>query len=296
MALFICRTDAGRPLKHNAIIRLPVVICSPKMNLLKKIALVVALIFSANLSFAWSADGHHMVAEIAMQYLSPTAKEAVLKILRKTTPEEAATWMDDMRSNAYYAYMSHWHYVDIPKDSAYVKGQGDNLIAAINTAFNELKGNKADKAKRKEDVMILFHLIGDMSQPLHTGYPEDKGGNDVQVTFEGGGDNLHHVWDDDIIQAEHITIDTCLKAAASLSPQEIKNIMGGNFMSWMLDSRAHLTEVYMFTGHKLDEEYSKRNKALVIHQLIAGGLRLARTLETLFGPVAIPAGNSNSGQ
>ena len=254
---------------------------------MKKLILALALLFcAAPRCLAWGADGHRMVAEVAMHYLSPGTKEAVMKVLRKTTPEEASTWMDEMRSNNFYGYMRHWHYVDIAKDSQYVAGQGDNLIAALNTAYNEIKAGKVSKDKRKEDLMIIFHLIGDMAQPLHTGYPEDKGGNDVEVSYEGGGTNLHHVWDDDIIASEHITIDSCLQYAATLSQDDKKHFISGNFVAWMYDSRSHLPEAYDFPGHKIDEAYAKKNKVLVERQIVAGGLRLARVLETLFGTPA----------
>ena len=260
---------------------------------MKKLLLAATLLLLAtHRCLAWGADGHHMVAEIAMHYLSPGTREAVLKVLRKTTPDEAATWMDDMRSNSFYSYMSHWHYVDIPKDSQYVAGQGDNLIAALNTAFNEIKVGKVGKDKRKEDLMIIFHLIGDMAQPLHTGYTDDRGGNDVQVSYEGGGTNLHHVWDNDIIASEHITIDSCLQYAAAMPQEEKKRLISGNFVAWMYDSRSHLGEAYAFTGHKIDELYAQKNKLLVEHQLVAGGLRLARVLETLFGAAATGSGQS----
>lgn len=233
--------------------------------------------------FAWGRDGHHMVAEIAMHYLSETAKQNVLQVLGRTSPDDAGTWMDDMRSTPYYDYMKHWHYVDIPKDSSYTRGQGDNLIAALNQAFNDLKANRLTKEKKKEAVMILFHLMGDMHQPLHTGYPEDKGGNTVQVNYGGGGTNLHHVWDDDIIESQKITTEDCLALGSKLTDDELKAIRSGNFVSWMNDSRSHLPEVYDFDGHKLTDAYMEKNKALVEHQLLDGGIRLAKILEILFG-------------
>ena len=77
--------------------------------------------------------------------------------------------------------------------------------------------------------MIIFHLIGDMHQPLHTGYPEDKGGNTIQLTFKGGGTNLHHLWDSDLIEAEDITTEKCLELGKTLTADEIKAICAGNF-------------------------------------------------------------------
>ncbi|XZF16625.1 S1/P1 nuclease [Chitinophagaceae bacterium MMS25-I14] len=246
-------------------------------------AAVCCLLFYSRISYGWSADGHHITAEIAMHYLNDTARQNVLKILGKTTPDEAATWMDDVRSNSYYDFMKHWHYVDIPKDDSF-HNNGDNIIAALNQAFNDLKNNRLDsKAKRKEAVMMLFHLMGDLHQPLHTGYPGDKGGNDVQISYHMGGTNLHHVWDDDIIGTQKITADTCIALGDKLSPEQRKALSSGSFVKWMYESRSYLPQVYDFKGNKLNDEYMEKNKELVEHQLLAGGLRLARILNILFG-------------
>ena len=255
---------------------------------------VVCAALSWQHAYAWGREGHQMVAEIAMHYLSAAAKENVQHILGKTSPADAGTWMDDMRSTPYYEFMNHWHYVDIPKGETYKPGQGDNLIAALNTAFNDLKGGKLNREKRKEDVMILFHLIGDMHQPLHDGYPDDKGGNTVQVNYGGGGTNLHHIWDDDIIESQKITLDSCLTLGTKLSPDDIKSICAGNFLAWMNDSRSHLAEVYDFTGHKLSEAYMQKNAPLVERQLLIAGIRLAKVLEVLFGK-GIPTAATETG-
>ena len=51
----------------------------------------------------------------------------------------------------------------------------------------------------KTDLFYLFHLVGDLHQPLHTGYPDDKGGNliDVSYLYKSYHTNLHTVWDDE---------------------------------------------------------------------------------------------------
>jgi hypothetical protein len=48
-----------------------------------------------------------------------------------------------------------------------------------------------------EAVMFLFHFFGDLHMPLHV---EDycRGGNDVEVHFDGHKDNLHSIWDTDM--------------------------------------------------------------------------------------------------
>jgi hypothetical protein len=48
--------------------------------------------------------------------------------------------------------------------------------------------------------MYLIHFIGDIHQPLHT-ESIDRGGNEIKVCFDNrcGRENLHGIWDTDII-------------------------------------------------------------------------------------------------
>ena len=70
-------------------------------------------------SIAWGKQGHQIVAQIAEHFLSDSTKQKVKKYLGNTTFEEAATWMDESRSNDYYNYMRTWHYINIDKGQQY---------------------------------------------------------------------------------------------------------------------------------------------------------------------------------
>lgn len=45
--------------------------------------------------------------------------------------------------------------------------------------------------------MFLFHFFGDLHMPLHVEAYE-RGGNGVEVCFNGRRDNLHSIWDTDM--------------------------------------------------------------------------------------------------
>jgi hypothetical protein len=68
------------------------------------------------------------------------------------------------------------------------------------------------KAKIKLKILYLFHLIGDLHQPLQLGYGHDKGGNTVQLNYKDKGTNLHSFWDSGIIYYKRITLSDCLQA------------------------------------------------------------------------------------
>ena len=47
---------------------------------------------------------------------------------------------------------------------------------------------------RGQSLRFVLHFIGDIHQPLHT-EKEDRGGNGIEVQFDGKRTNLHSVWE-----------------------------------------------------------------------------------------------------
>ena len=134
----------------------------------------VAIFAIPQKSFAWGSKGHQLVAEIAFRYLDDSTQKVVRHYLRKMSIEEAGTWMDDMRSNNYYDYMKTWHYINIPKDSVYKPKIEGNILTVMNSIIVEMKHKeKLKDSQIKQDILMAFHLIGDLHQPLHNGYPDD---------------------------------------------------------------------------------------------------------------------------
>ncbi len=54
----------------------------------------VTLLLTPSLAFAWGADGHRIVADIASHYLTDEAKAAVKDLLGEQTMADASVWAD----------------------------------------------------------------------------------------------------------------------------------------------------------------------------------------------------------
>jgi hypothetical protein len=258
---------------------------------MKKIVMVLCLVVSLNniseRSMAWGKKGHEMVAEIAFHYLDQPTKDLVKKYLGNLSIEEAANWMDDERSNSYYNYMRTWHYLDMDKGTTYTPSAERNILTILHSAIVELKKYKTIGRKDiKRDLLLIFHLIGDLHQPLHTGYAIDKGGNSIEITSGSVGGNLHSVWDTQIIDAKNITLDSCLQLSATLDSVRIADIQKINELKWMYDSRSFLDTVYSFKNNFLDPHYIDMSAAIIKMQLVKGGLRLASILKDCLGETA----------
>jgi hypothetical protein len=249
---------------------------------------VSILLFNSNLkSFAWGKTGHGLVAEVAFKFLDSATQKIVKKYLGNLTIEEAANWMDEQKGNSYYNYMRSWHYLDIDKGKKYEPSSERNVMSVIHSAIAELKNRHETEMSDKEikyRILLLFHLVGDMHQPLHTGYAIDKGGNTIQVSSSHVSGNLHSVWDTQILEYKGINLDTCMQYYATLKSDEIASIKKINELKWMYESRSYLDQVYDFENNFLDDRYLDKNVEVIKRQLVVGGLRLGSILNELFNP------------
>ncbi len=232
--------------------------------------------------FAWGAKGHKIVAAIAKQCLDKQVVDSVQKFLGVMSFEEASVWMDEVRGQHEYDYLKPWHYVNVEKDKTYVKTKDPEVVNQIEIYISVLK----EKGTRdKENIFfalkVLFHLIGDLHQPLHCGYKGDKGGNSVELRFLKRKSNLHKVWDSEIIEEANISLSDCLNLANKMSSEEKKKIQNANVEVWMNEARTLLPEVYNFE-EKINQDYVDKNKTVIEKQLVRAGIRLAMVLHQTF--------------
>ncbi len=123
-----------------------------------------------------------------------------------------------------------------------------------------------------------MHLIGDLHQPLHIGYADDKGGNDYQVAYKGKGTNLHKVWDSEIIEDQNITLEPCLQMANNFREDEKRLLlMRVDLPLWIKMNHEMAAIIYPRT-HKIDSDYIRNEVPVIEHQLAVAGVRLAAVL------------------
>lgn len=244
-------------------------------------ATVVSLLCSTQL-LAWGHQGHTLVAEVAFNYMDETTKNNVMRYLDGMTLEEAGNWMDAIKSDHANDYMKPFHYIDFEKGSKEVPA-GDNIITVLDRTMKELdhKENLShDEIKRR--ILFLFHLIGDLHQPLHIGYPSDKGGNTFQLNFMGAyGTNLHATWDSGIIEYKATTLSDVLNAKKYTS-EELAGVQKIDIIGWAKQSRGYLSEAYSVKNNKADDRYVDAVYPIIKTQLLDAGIRLAGVLEHYF--------------
>jgi len=258
--------------------------------------LSISLIGLPRRSHAWGAQGHRLIIETALSLISPKAKQKVLAALGTGYSSDlAAVWMDSVRINKIYKYkyMKNWHFLNMEANQTYPQVANHNDVVfnlqRVMDAFDQKKKLSADSLK--QNLRILFHLMGDITQPLHCGYGSDLGGNLDMVStpkYNMNGNNLHHVWDDVIIDEGHISRQVLLAYCKALTAARSAAVKQGNATSWMQQSRTCLTAVYACHPNKtgttaLTLKYLDGNVPVVKKQLGYAAIRLADVLQRYFG-------------
>jgi hypothetical protein len=264
----------------------------------KALVAAFAVLAASNVNaHAWGYEGHRIIAEIAEQFLEPETAHHVrdlLAIENLTTLAEVSTWADEIRSQ--HPETRRWHFVNIPihstagessvYDAARDCPQNECVVAKIEEFERVLADPLAPERERLEALKYVVHFIGDVHQPLHAANNNDRGGNDVAVTFLGQRTNLHAVWDGGII-GPAVKGDErayALRLAGDITLVERQRWSAGSAVSWANESYSIAVRmIYGQLTHSgtLSDSYATEALSVVNRQLKRAGVRLAVVLNTV---------------
>jgi len=257
-------------------------------------AVIMALAGAAQVA-AFSADGHRIVAELAQRQLTPGARSAVDALLAGTTDAslaDIATWPDEVRTLAPYAWSAPLHYVNFPRDAGCRYRarrdcrEGRCAVGAIERYARTLAERKRPIAERREALKFLVHFVGDIHQPLHAGYADDRGGNLFQVHYLGRGSNLHALWDGGILRQSRLGWQAYTDRLASRRAIDGSRWSARAPQHWAEASCRLLSDADVYPGRpgKLPDGYAQKQLPVVERQIVHAGARLAALLNAVLDP------------
>ncbi|MEE8495963.1 MAG: S1/P1 nuclease, partial [Xanthomonadales bacterium] len=245
---------------------------------------------------AWGAEGHFQVAKLAMQALDPTASAWLHDALGTddvAAISKACNWPDRVRDTPAWDWSAPQHYVNIPRSASHYDRERDCpdglcVTEAIKKYTGQLGNPRLDKRKQWEAFAWLCHLVGDLHQPLHAGYRDDRGGNKVQVSYQGETINLHRFWDRTLIQERLGTNGYWRKPAfPQLSGQRWNP---AETDTWTDESHRLAGEAAYPPGEIIHANFAENSWLLIRQQWLRAGQRLARILNAVVGEGEIELG------
>ena len=249
--------------------------------------LVLALVFIANVTFAYGPIGHRTIAKIAEFYLTDTAKQQIIELLDGDGIVVASTYADEIKSDRTYDYTQVWHYVNAKDGESYEhshKNPDGDIILAINKCVEVLKDTKSSKEEKAFRLKLLVHFIGDLHQPMHTGRAEDMGGNKIKVTWFKKNTNLHRVWDSNMIDEQKMSYSEIAETMKRPPFIDAEQIAKGDVISWYNESKELSYLVYdsVKPDENLSYGYSYKYYPIMKERLNFAGIRLASILNEIF--------------
>jgi hypothetical protein len=305
----------------------------------KSMLLIAAslLFFLPATTYAWNKAGHMVTAAIAyreLKAIDPQALTRVIALLKKhphfaTTwrprieqvqPDDpdmflfmlASRWPDDIRNTSLHC--EKCHFTNFPFKSANQPASvvtqppdQQNIVSAFRQKVSVLRSATASQPQKAMALAWIFHLIGDVHQPLHTSslfttlFPTgDRGGTRffIRVEEDRATIKLHKFWDDLIIGSERFRSvrnrATELHTRADLQRGALQELSETRFEKWAKPESFDAAVRHAYRngtlegspddqdGSVLPDDYAAAVKPIAERRAALAGYRLADFLKKNF--------------
>jgi hypothetical protein len=285
---------------------------------------------------AWNKPGHMTSAAIAyndLKELNPAVLDKVVQVLRQHPQSDllwarelsqaddrdmylfmlAARWPDDVRKKYPEYDRPEWHYVNIPYRPGEVVvtiPEGDSIISAFPDNRSTAQSASADEKAPAVALCWMFHLTGDVHQPLHTTklvteqFPEpegDRGGTRfyIRVTPSNKTISLHQLWDGLILGSDKFQTvrnkATELRNRPGFKREDFAEQLAVKpFNDWAAETytiavdQAYRKGTLQGSTNKddgvvLPSDYNDRVKEVAERQIVLSGYRISDAMVEVFG-------------
>jgi hypothetical protein len=248
---------------------------------------------------AWGDVGHKIICEIAIRLAQPRTQDQIQKLIAIET--EYRTFADSCIFADHPRQRAEEHYIDLPRDS---KGLTSDkcpeanacVLTAILSDFRLLSSRAETDASRLVALKFLGHWVGDIHQPLHVSFLDDRGGNTISVSGQCSG-NLHATWDNCLVlyAVGPDVSEAVADLLQTITPDLKTKWIASAPIDWANESFA-ISESAK-TGYckmqelscdpssptlTIDADYLEANAPVVKEQLLKAGVRLAHLLDSAF--------------
>lgn len=193
-------------------------------------------------AFGFGEVGHRAVCQIAYDELSPAARGEVDRLIALDT--EYDTFADScLFADGPPRHRAEDHYLNVPRSFRAITTA--NCPLADTCLFPAIENDTAIFANSNNSdndrllaLKMLGHWLGDIHQPLHVSFQDDRGANSISQPGGEESGNLHGAWDFDIIDrqlgANYLQI--AAKLRADLSDRDRAEWMFDSPVEWANES------------------------------------------------------------
>ncbi len=269
---------------------------------MRRVALaIVALLTLSGNAWSWGDHGHKVVCEIAFRLATPNTRARIRRLIQNDPQfdffSDSCTWPDHPKRR------DPEHFINLPRTAEGLTSDTCPLapkctLTAIENDVAVLSSAAARPVDKLEALKFLGHWVGDLHQPLHVSFEDDRGGNEIGVHGECHG-KLHAAWDtclvlkavsEDVREAASTLIETITPAMKEqwtvTKPRDWAN-------ETFTIAKATGTHYCVQTAAScdlrpgsvtIDAAYVAASTPVIREQLQKAGVRLAHLLDEAFSP------------
>ncbi len=286
----------------------------PMRTYLGILAFLLTMSVAAPAAFAWGDAGHRIVCKIAYLELKPAVRKQVDALIA-LDPKFRSFAASCVWPDLFPPVRPAEHFINVPREANSIDPErlcptADRCVASaiLNDSRDlAISTNSEDQLRL---LKSLGHWVGDIHQPFHVSFEDDKGGTLVTASGHCTA-NLHLAWDFCIIEqifgpnedttasqleAEiteadrnewvHAPVDAA--AVASWANESLSIAREPSVQYCVQHDRAcwYSADQPQFTGNQrtvdISDQYIEKNTPVVRDRLKRAGVRLAATLNAVF--------------
>jgi len=167
----------------------------------------------------------------------------------------------------------------------------ENVYSALLQQEHILTDPSSSRDQQIVALKFIVHFVGDLHQPMHVSRAEDKGGNTIQLNYDGQGTNLHSLWDTKLLEHAGLNYEQLAEKYDRPTPEQVKKWQSDSPILWAWESYQVSTQLYAevaaMQGHQIDNSYYEAHVGIVEDRIEKAGVRLAGILNQLFESVKV---------
>lgn len=294
--------------------------CSHKWLLIFNALIAISMLAFSHPAYSWGKLGHQVICDIAWHQSTPTTKQflvASAKRMGYKTFADSCTWADSIKGNAHYDNLKPLHYVNVKRDqqsiarAACLSNQSHQVLpqcvlTAIPYYFNQINNKNYSQRQQDQALLLLGHFVGDVHQPLHVSYADDRGGTRRKVVYQGKLLSLHYLWDTQLLYCQSVNgkrptwrslgrqlaFQPHVKTIAAQASLKSAAIIPGTVQHWGQESLEITRRIYAElsslkpvdgkgsgAAQRLPTRYCASHYPLALSRLQQAGIRLSQLLE-----------------
>ncbi|MCJ8314669.1 MAG: S1/P1 nuclease [Saccharospirillaceae bacterium] len=249
-------------------------------------------------SYGYDADGHRIIAQISLSYLSKDAKKRLSGIFGENYQQlflEAPDYIKIKEQNLDSKWMKNLHFVFFKQgDEVFIPEQhcpnNQCSVAAVLESRVILQKAKYSLTQKRQALRYMVYYIGDIHMPMNNGFLVDRSGNKIQLQKNDlSYVSLNWAWNKGLMiekQQKWFALSGAYRRGIEREQIQLWN-QKKEPVEWVMESHQIAKDIgyNLAQSKKYDSAFIKKAMPIYDEQLKKAAVRLSTMLNQLYSAV-----------